>query len=247
MRHLSRRGPRSFAFAATAALLAVLAAPATALGHDGEMRDLPAATTQQRSATLPIVYRVDTDDPVVFLTIDDGIITPTDARDWVRRGRLPITSFLTSSVIRGRQEYFAAISRRGSVQNHTVSHPSLDTFRGDLRTQICPLQSRYRTDFGERPWMLRPPYGAGARLSRVHDAARDCGITHIVMWDAVVDRGVLTTWNGQRLSRGSIILMHYSARLLTDLQVAVRAARDQGLQIAALEDYLPAPGADANR
>jgi peptidoglycan/xylan/chitin deacetylase (PgdA/CDA1 family) len=177
----------------------------------------------------------------VFITIDDGIVRSKDALKWVQRRRLPVTSFLTTSVADGHYGYFTKISARGSLQNHTVSHPAFDTFGGDLRTQICPVQQRLAERTGTRPWLLRPPYGAGARLSRVHLAAASCGISHIVMWDAVVDRGRLTTWNGQQLSRGSIILLHYGPNLKAELRLAVNSARAQGLQVAALEDYLRKP------
>ncbi len=189
---------------------------------------------------LPVVYRVNTDDPVVFLTVDDGIVHSREARDWVRRKKIPVTSFVTLNVADGHLRYFAKISKHGSVQNHTVSHPAFDTYYGDLRRQICPVQDRLADRLGTRPWMLRPPYGAGARLARVHAAASSCGIRHIVMWDAVVDRGRLTTWNGQRLSRGSIILLHFGPNLKSELRLAVKAARAQGLKVAALEDYLRA-------
>jgi len=218
-------------------------------GHAHEVRadqpllaaNEPATVLSPASAMLPVVYRVNTDDPVVFLTVDDGIVRSREARDWVRRKKIPVTSFVTLNVADGHLGYFAKISKHGSVQNHTVSHPAFDTYPGDLRRQICPVQDRLTDRLGTRPWMLRPPYGAGARLARVHAAASSCGIRHMVMWDAVVDRGRLTTWNGQRLSRGSIILLHFGPNLKAELRLAVKAARAQGLKVAALEDYLRAP------
>jgi peptidoglycan/xylan/chitin deacetylase (PgdA/CDA1 family) len=201
----------------------------------------PDAVVVAPASTLPVVYRVDTNDPVVFITIDDGIVRSRDALKWLQRKRLPVTSFLTTSVARGHYRYFEKMSARGSLQNHTVSHPAFDTFGGSLTGQICPVQREIGDRTGTQPWMLRPPYGAGPRLSRVHQAAASCGITHIVMWDAVVDRGRLTTWNGRQLSRGSIMLLHYTPNLKQDLRVAYRAARDQGFTVAALEDYLPGP------
>ncbi len=219
---------------AVALVLALLAAPSRA---DAEAT----ISVTPASSMLPVIYRVNTDDPVVFLTVDDGIVRSRDARDWVRRKKIPVTSFVTLNVADGHLGYFGRMSAYGSVQNHTVNHPAFDTYGADLRTQICPVQDRLTERFGTRPWMLRPPYGAGARLARVHAAASSCGIQHIVMWDAVVDRGRLSTWNGQRLSRGSIILLHYGPNLKSELRLAVRAARAQGLKVAALKDYLRPP------
>ena len=74
---------------------------------------------------LPVTYRVDTKNPVVFITIDDGIVTSQAGLDYVEKHRIPVTSFLTSSqVTDSKVRYFERISRWGSVQNHTTTHRS---------------------------------------------------------------------------------------------------------------------------
>jgi peptidoglycan/xylan/chitin deacetylase (PgdA/CDA1 family) len=198
---------------------------------------------QAQAQVLPITYRVDTRDPVVFITIDDGIITPSSALDYVEQHRIPITSFLTSSQVTGSKvRYFERISQWGSIQNHTTTHASLATGDGGLiKRQVCPVQVDFRRTFGDKPWMLRPPYGAGPSGWTLHDVVRRCRITDIVMWDAVVDQGRLTTRYGGGLQRGSVILLHYSGNLAADLKVAVSAARARGLKPANLADYLTAP------
>lgn len=190
-----------------------------------------------------VTYQVKTKDPVVFITIDDGIVTPKEALDYVEKHTLPITSFLTSSqVTDAKARYFERISQWGSIQNHTTTHASLDTSDSSLiHRQVCPVQTSFRDRFGTKPWMLRPPYGAGPRGSTLHSVVSKCGITDIVMWDAVVENGRMTTWNGGRLIPGSIILLHYTGNLAWDLKVAVSAARAQGLRPANLADYLKAP------
>ena len=190
------------------------------------------------SASLPVVHRVNTNDAVVFITIDDGIVRSAAAREYVERERIPITSFLTASVTTGHERYFSRISRWGSVENHTVSHRDLSLASTNVRAQVCPVQRQYRETYGARPTLLRPPYGSGARLPGVQAVAADCDITHIVLWDAVVDGGRLETWYGGSLRRGSIILLHYGPGLLRDLQVAMAAVRAQGLAPADLRDYL---------
>ena len=193
--------------------------------------------------SLPVTYRVDTRDPVVFITIDDGIVTPASALAYVEKHRIPVTSFLTSSqVTDAKTRYFERISRWGSVQNHTTTHAVLDTSDAALiKRQVCPVQVDYRRTFGTKPWMLRPPYGAGPAGRTLHDVSRRCGITEIVMWDAVVDGGRLTTRYGGGLKPGSVILLHYTANLAVDLKVAVTAARSAGLRPADLADYLTSP------
>lgn len=61
---------------------------------------------------LPVTYRVDTKDPVVFITIDDGIVTSRAGLAYVEKHQIPITSFLTSSqVTDSKVRYFERISR----------------------------------------------------------------------------------------------------------------------------------------
>jgi peptidoglycan/xylan/chitin deacetylase (PgdA/CDA1 family) len=202
-----------------------------------------AVAAPAQAQALPVTYRVDTKDPVVFITVDDGIITPQAALDYVEKHRIPITSFLTSSqVTDAKVRYFERISRWGSIQNHTTTHASLATSdAGLIKRQVCPVQVDYRRTFGDKPWMLRPPYGAGPSGSTLHDVARRCKLTDIVMWDAVVDQGRLTTRYGGGLQPGSVILLHFTGNLAVDLKVAVSAARAQGLKPANLGDYLRSP------
>lgn len=201
-----------------------------------------AATPPASAQTLPVTYRVETKDPVVFITIDDGIIASQAGLDYVQRHRIPVTSFLTSSqVTDSKVRYFERISRWGSVQNHTTTHASLATTNAALiKSQVCPVQVAFRRTFGTKPWMLRPPYGAGPEGRTLHDVVRRCGISQIVMWDTVVEQGRISYRFGDGLRPGSVILLHYSSNLAVDLKVAVSAARAQGLRPANLDDYLSA-------
>ncbi len=225
------------------AVTAALAATATQAAAHAGAASASTPTATARSAALPVTYQVKTKDPVVFITIDDGIVTSTAALKYVRKHQIPVTSFLTSSQVTGAKvRYFERISRWGSIQNHTTTHASLDTSSASLiKSQVCPVQVDYRRTFGTKPWMLRPPYGAGPRGATLSAVASKCKLTDIVMWDALVDNGRLETWNGGRLVKGSIILLHYTGNLATDLKVAVSAARSQGLRPANLADYLTPP------
>ena len=200
---------------------------------------VPLASAQ----ALPVTYRVATKDPVVFITIDDGIVTSQAGLDYVQKHRIPITSFLTSSqVTDGKVRYFERISRWGSVQNHTTRHASLATSdAGLIKSQVCPVQVDFRRTFGTKPWMLRPPYGAGPDGNTLHQVVRQCRITDIVMWDTVVEQGRISYRYGDGLNPGSVILLHYSANLAWDLKLAVSAARARGLHPANLADYLREP------
>lgn len=184
-----------------------------------------------------ISYSVPTDDPVAFLTIDDGVHRPEDALAYVQAEQLPVTAFLTTWTVGGHADYFSAITQWGSVQNHTTDHASLAEPDTSLNREICRAQRTLRRGFGSRPWMLRPPYGAGADRPDVARTAAGCGISQIVMWDASVNRGRVAMARGE-LRPGSILLLHFRPELAKDLQAAVAAIRAAGLEPANLGDYL---------
>ena len=122
---------------AGAVVLATIASLPAAAQAGGGSREAASARTSAPTVT----YQVKTKDPVVFITIDDGIVTSQAALDYVRKHKIPITSFLTSSqVTDSRVRYFERISRWGSIQNHTTTHASLDTSNATLiKNQILSL------------------------------------------------------------------------------------------------------------
>lgn len=195
-------------------------------------------------ATLPDlrpVYRVRTKDPVVFLTIDDGVHKSAAARTLVERRQVPITSFLTAWTVKDRARYFERVSDLGSIQNHSATHSSFAKIGTDLDHEICYTQRTLDRKFDSLPWMIRPPYGAAADSPRVRAVARRCGISHVVMWDTVIDDGKPQYRNG-KLRPGSIILLHYGKDLDKDIRAALRIAKKAGLRPANLADYLPRLG-----
>ncbi len=186
------------------------------------------------------VYRIQTSDKVAFITIDDGWDKSSSVRDRIEASEIPITTFITTQAIGNRAQFFERVSRWGSIQNHSISHQRFGASSTNVRQEICGAQRRIARTFGTQPWMLRPPYGDAANSPRVRSVARSCGITHIVMWDALV-------WNGRPsfrdkgLQPGSIILLHFNKYLEKDLAVALRLMKRAGLEPANLDDYLRPP------
>ncbi len=189
---------------------------------------------------MAISYRMPVNDRVVFITIDDGVKKDKAGLRYVERTKLPVTSFISAWAVKDSARYFTRISRWGSIQNHSATHASMARSSTDLEHEICYTQRALARDFGEKPWLMRPPYGAGSKRMEVQVTAARCGISDIVMWDAVVDSGQVSSAN-DRLRPGSIILLHFTPSLEKDLKAAVRAARKAGLTPASLADYLPRP------
>jgi peptidoglycan/xylan/chitin deacetylase (PgdA/CDA1 family) len=192
-----------------------------------------------RGSVVPVAvdHRVRTTDPVAFITIDDGVHKDPNGLRYVERNRLPVTAFVSAWTVKDRARYFQRLTQWGSVQNHSATHASLARSRTDLDHEICYTQRKLTRDFGTRPWLLRPPYGAGGTRLETQITARRCGIDAIVLWDAVVEKGRVTTTGSLR--PGSVLLLHFTPNLERDIKAAVRAIREAGLRPADLGAYLP--------
>ncbi|KDN74546.1 polysaccharide deacetylase family protein [Streptomyces olindensis] len=237
-----RRRPAAAALCAGVILLAGCAGaadqrPGTA---DGRAQDpLPAAS----HPLPPVVDHVPTRDPVVFLTYDDGAERDPRFVGLVRERRLPVSMFLTDSVVGPGYGHFARLRAVGaSVQNHTLDHPALRglPYAGQ-RAEICGQQHKLHSRFGIRPRLFRPPYGTyDATTLR---AAADCGITTVVLWRASLgaDGDLTYRRGGPGLRPGDIVSVPSGDASLTLTERTVRLLREiegKGLRVGRLEDYL---------
>ncbi len=188
---------------------------------------------------LQVLNWVDTDDPVFFITIDDGLVDSPRVRDVIERNRIPVTAFLTEYAVRDKTDYFESVTAfGGSVQNHTMVHGALDNPKTDVQWEICETQDRFEKQFGYRPWMLRPPYGAGPKHPDVLKYAKQCGINRIVLWNVVVtDDNRVEYWEPP-IKAGDIVLLHFVDGLDVGLEKILELGKAQGLRPAALEDYI---------
>ncbi|OMI39447.1 polysaccharide deacetylase family protein [Streptomyces sparsogenes] len=193
----------------------------------------------------PIVDHVPTRDRVVFVTIDDGTEKDPAFVQEVRDLGLPITGFLTDEEVAGDYDYFGQLRRLGNgMQNHTLTHPRLAgmEYEGQAH-QICGQQEILTRQFGTRPYLFRPPYGA--LDDDTVRAAAACGVRALVMWSAEMKAGGLEYASGDRLHSGDIILAHFrgpsqqNGLTMTDVMTSlVREIQAQGFAVARLEDYL---------
>lgn len=196
---------------------------------------------------LEVVWRVQTEDPVFFITIDDNVKDAGVAQaglDVINKYQIPVTAFLSSNYVGNDTDYFkAVIQHGGSVQNHTVTHPWLDNPNTDVRFELCTARDRLAEQFGAQPWMMRPPYGAPyfgtGSTARVEAASVECGINRIVLWNAVVDNGLVSYNPGPTLRAGDIVLFHFwDPKFAEGLELIMEIARQNGLKPAPLENYL---------
>jgi peptidoglycan/xylan/chitin deacetylase (PgdA/CDA1 family) len=198
----------------------------------------PTPVPIQGGAAAPVFSRVPTPNPVVFFTIDDGMVRDPAVVDFLREQHIPVTMFLLPNFLHEDPAYFEAIHALGaSVQDHTISHGDLRQLSAAAQQrEICGVLGEYSFRFGAQPWLFRPP--DGFYNQSVTAVARRCGIRAVVMWRATMNDGRLDVQGGGPLQPGDIILMHFRPDLRQNLEVALNAARAAGLQPAALEQYL---------
>ena len=199
----------------------------------------PANRTPNSAAGLvPVVSRVGTTRPVVFLTMDDGVTRLPGTIAWFLRHRIPATAFLTDADISGDYGYFRRLQAAGvHIENHTVHHKLL---RGKpfaaQRGELCTTSSRFMRAFGQRPTLFRPPFGAFDNATQ--RAVGICGMTKLVTWSVTISNGTVQYARGPGLRRGDIVLMHFTKRTLAELDLFLRTARRARLQPALLESYI---------
>jgi peptidoglycan/xylan/chitin deacetylase (PgdA/CDA1 family) len=186
--------------------------------------------------------RVPTDQPVAFITIDDGWIKLPEAVARVRAARVPVTLFLTVNAIRDAPAYFNGFRDGGvGIQAHTVSHPRLKGKSYPFQhREVCGSADQLAGLYGRRPTLFRAPFGE-------HDATtlqvmRDCGLLAALFWKETVNDGVVRYQDGAAVQRGDVILMHFRPRFVDDFIAALQAIKTAGLTPALLENYLPGAG-----
>jgi peptidoglycan/xylan/chitin deacetylase (PgdA/CDA1 family) len=185
----------------------------------------------------PVIYKVPTNQPVVFLTIDDGFVRDPQVVSYLRSMHLPVTVFLLTAAGRQAPGYFRSLRAAGAtIEDHTMTHPRLPTLpMAAQKKELCDSASDDARTYGTRPTLMRPPYGLANRVTQA--AAAACGLRAVVEWTAVVANGRLTAIGG-RLQPGYIIILHFTPSLLGDLHLAVAAIQSAGLTVGRLESYL---------
>lgn len=182
--------------------------------------------------------RIDTKEPVIFITIDDGVFPSPAGLSYVIQQQLVASLFLYDNAARHNYGYFANwLSLGSSIQNHTIGHPHLKklTYQ-QQRHQICGASERLWRAYGIRPTLFRPPYGE--YNDQTLRAASDCGLKAVVWWSALVEDGHLQYQGVNKLRRGDIVLLHFTPKLPGDLKALMTEANRRGLHVGRLEDWL---------
>lgn len=256
---LLRRGAEAAVMAAaTGAVLLMLAAPAgrrdDAWQKDEVRIEREAAEAARKRSAVTVVWSVGVDKPEYFITIDDGWYPNRGVLDVMRRQRVPITTFLIRDAMEGDLPFWREFIRLGGhVEDHTVSHPDLDSLASRyVEAQIDGSSRAIERQLGERVYLFRPPYGAYD--TAVTDALARDSIHSLVMWDKWIpnhmggygeDLRIHPFKGGPVLAKGDIVLLHWEPGVDRALRFVLEQGRKEGLVpgdlLKALSGYGPNP------
>ncbi|WP_158886681.1 polysaccharide deacetylase family protein [Amycolatopsis anabasis] len=188
---------------------------------------------------IPVVRRIATDKPYVFITIDDGQVKDPDALRLIKESGTRPVLFLNQRYVQGHEDYFKQIvdATGATIGDHTVSHPNL---RGKpyafQHKEICDDADSFQREFGKRPTLFRPPFGTYD--ANTLQAAAACGMRAAVLWTAAVNDGHVQFQEGDKLRAGDIVLMHFRKTFAQDYTAFVDEAKRAGLTPVPLTDFL---------
>ncbi|MFI9816112.1 polysaccharide deacetylase family protein [Saccharothrix variisporea] len=188
---------------------------------------------------LPVVRRIETDKPYVFITIDDGAVRHPAALELMKSSQTQPSLFLNTKHVAEQPAFFKALQddAKSTVHAHTANHPNLQGKGYEFQKQeICGNADYLQQQTGVRPTLFRPPFGNYDGTTR--KAATDCGFKALIMWTAAVNDGVVQFQAGSKLVPGDIVLMHFRNTFVEDFLAFLNHCKAHGLTPVPLEDFL---------
>lgn len=188
----------------------------------------------------PVVYRVATNEKVVFLGIDDGAYKNQEVVDLMKQYNIRASLYLSDAFIHSDPAFFKDVTAAtGSVvENHSIHHDTkMSTKSYDYqKDEICSMADLDEQYYGRRPIFFRPP--GGAYTLATQQAAAACGMKAVVTWIAKANGGSMQYQIGNGLRPGDVVLMHFRPEFKSDLKAFVDAETAAGLHTELLEDWL---------
>jgi peptidoglycan-N-acetylglucosamine deacetylase len=187
----------------------------------------------------PVLTTLPTNQPVVFLGIDDGGFKDASELQMMKDNHIRATLFLSRLFILNNPDFFKGFVPAGSlIENHTLSHNinMVDMSYDQMKAEICGMADYEEQTYGRRPILYRPP--GGAYNLTMQQAAAACGMRAVVTWIAKANGGSMQYQIGNRLRPGDIVLMHFRPEFHQDMQAFLDAMHAAGLHTELLEDWL---------
>ena len=213
----------SFAVAVAAEPTPVSKPVVTAHSIEAAPKAVPAKVQKEAAPTTPappkeppITFNsVHVDGPYIAMTFDDGpsaALTPK-LLDLLAAHHIKATFFVIGENVAEHPEIVARAAREGhEIASHSWSHPNLAKMSQEgVRSQLQRTDDAIKSATGQRPHLLRPPYGS--ITEREKRSIRDEFGYDIILWDVdprletarltVVRRRIL-----KETRPGSIVLSH---------------------------------------
>lgn len=188
----------------------------------------------------PVITKIETQHPVVFLTIDDGNVKTPEMVRLMAEYDYPASLFLTRNSIVDNPTFFKEFQKQGSlIENHTVTHNISMVREWGYQSQLndmAGMQDFALHHYGRLPALFRPPGGAYSNVMRQAVAA--AGMKAIINWEAKANAGKMDYQVGNSLRPGDIVLMHFRPEFAADLAAFREAQLAAGLEVVLLEDFL---------
>ena len=170
-----------------------------------------------------LLWRVETDEPVVYLTFDDGPMPgPTDfVLDALSAHKAHATFFCIGDNIRKHPETFGRIRAEGHLPaNHTFNHLNGWKTGAARYAQNIRLCDEWLNRHPGEPMLFRPPYG------RLNPAVREIEVKHrVVMWsllscdyDPALNRDESLQALKKHTAPGSVVVFHDSHKAEKNLK-----------------------------
>lgn len=188
----------------------------------------------------PIITTIPTNQPVVFLGIDDGVYKDPSVIKMMKKNHIKASLYIARFFTADNPQFFKDIVKTGSlVENHTLSH-DLHMTRTmtyeQQKAEICGMADYEEQVYGRRPIFFRPP--GGAYTPSLMQAAGACGMRAVVTWIALSNGGKMEYQIGDKLRPGDVVLMHFRPEFLQDMQAFIDAQDAAGLHTELLEDWV---------
>lgn len=211
---------------------------ALSIGDTARASDSPAPSAGV-SPKARLITRVDTDDRVAFITIDDGRSVTDSMADFIRDNKIPVTSFVLPEWLKKLWEPTYSTFSKMTFENHTNTHRRLGRLSLEKQTkELCEASRLVTKIAGDAPRYFRPP--GGVMNNNTLKAAGACGMPYVVKWSVDTAGGVVNPVGARTtLQRGDIILLHYIPQDTAVLRQVMQMMKEAGLKPALLRDYLP--------
>ncbi|MER6301669.1 polysaccharide deacetylase family protein [Kitasatospora sp. NPDC001539] len=205
----------------------------------------PTQGVKMKDGRPPVVFRVPTEDKVVFLTVDDGYEKDPQFSKMAEELGVPISAFVSDYLARDNYGYFRDLHHQGvEINNHTINHRNLKILDYETqRGEICDQQDQLEQQIGTRPRLFRPPYGE--YNDDTLRAAGSCGVQAVPLWneEAFPDH-MEWRYDDRKLHPGDIILTHFrgtdiwKATMPDLLRKVLNDVTAAGFALGRLDDYL---------